>query len=126
MKFDRFEVVAVMIAAVLGCSSSASQQPDAAAYTCGPDFSVTADGSHVPDADAGAPLSCVVGQSYCDIELPHPNVAGRATAGCQDFAANDPCRTTPTCACMKAQYEHLVNCHCSETGGFATISCEGV
>lgn len=149
MKIDRFKVMAVVIGGLLGCSSASQQRQDAdkdasqaaadaaadhagdgsapvMPYTCGPDFAVVVDGGQAPDPDAGAPLTCVLGQSYCSIELPHPDFAGKGTPTCRDFSPTDPCRDTPTCACMKAQYEHFVNCRCADIRGFATITCEGV
>jgi hypothetical protein len=108
--------VVAMLAVVGACSgSSGAPRTDAAAhgmaYACAGGFIVTADGGRMAVADAGTPATCVVGQTYCGIFLPHPGSAGEATAECSPVPA--VCAQDPTCACV-------------DTNGFITISCEGI
>src|SRR6202142_3233593 len=134
----RVGVVAAVLAVVGGCSGSAKgQSGDAAAqgtpYACAGGFIVTADGGEVAAVDAGSPATCVVGQTYCYIALPHPWTAGEAVASCRAFVTGvDPaaCAQDSTCACFcdlsRGGVHCLEECQCSEMTGFATISCKSI
>lgn len=127
---SRIGIVVAALAVVGGCSGSGPQAYDGSAlgtpYTCA-GFFVLADGGKVPGADGGSEATCVVGQSFCAISLPYPGSAGMATAGC---STSPPCAQDPTCACLcdlsRGQYHCSTECRCSETGGLATVSCQGI
>jgi hypothetical protein len=153
---SRFGVVAAVLAVLGGCSGTsgtarsdagpdvtgivndgaAGGQSGAAAqgmpYACAGGFIVTADGGEVAAADAGSPATCVVGQSYCYIALPHPDTAGVAVASCRAFETGvaPACAQDPTCACFcdssRGGFYCQTECRCSETKGFATISCQAI
>lgn len=101
-------------------------------YACAGGFGVTADGGVVAVPDAGSPATCIVGQTYCYIALPHPYTTGEATAGCRAFEPGvaPGCAQDPTCACFcdlsRGGFHCQTECRCNETDGFATISCEAI
>ncbi len=98
-------------------------------YACAGGFGFTADGGMVAAPDAGSPPTCVVGQTYCYIALPHPNTTGRATASCRAFetGVEPACAHDPTCACFcNSGFACGEQCQCSETSGFAMIACQAI
>lgn len=128
-----FVAVVAALTVVGACSgSSGPPRTDAAAegtpYACTGGFIVTADGGEMSAADAGTPATCVVGQTYCGISLPHPGFTGEATAECNSVPT--VCAQNPTCACLcdssRGGVICVTNCRCSETNGLVTISCEGI
>jgi len=154
---SRFDVIMVALAVSSGCSTSAgapksdangdgmdhdeigsTDRPstDGAApgtpYPCVGGFVLTADGGEVRvPLDAGAPVTCVVGQSYCSVESLDKVVGALPSYQCMPLTAADGgpgvCAETPTCACICAHGATCVTeCSCDDTGGFATISCHQV
>ena len=147
-------LVAALLAVIGGCSGSAATvKKDAGGdgaeaggdgsagdapvqgtpYACAGGFIVTADGGEVAAADAGLPATCIVGQTYCRISLPHPGRAGVAAASCGTFptgVAPAPCAQDPTCSCFcdvsRGGFPCYTQCRCSETNGFATVSCQAI
>lgn len=120
-----------------GGNGAGGQSGDAATqgtpYACAGGFIVTADGGEVSADDAGSPATCVVGQTYCYLALPHPGTTGEATASCRAFVtgvAPAACATDPTCACFcdlsRGGFHCQTECRCSDTNGFATISCQAI
>ena len=101
-------------------------------YPCAGGFIVTADGGVVAAADASSPALCIVGQTYCYIALPHPDEPGEATASCTAFETSvaPACAQDPTCACFcdlsRSGFHCQTECRCSETNGFATLSCQAI
>jgi hypothetical protein len=112
-----------------GADGSASQGMP---YTCVGGFVVTADGGAVAAPDAGSPAICIVGQTYCYLALPHPDTTGEATASCRAFepGVEPACAQDPTCACFcdlsRGGFHCQTECRCSETNGFATVSCQAI
>jgi hypothetical protein len=108
-----------------GGIDAAAQGPP---YACAGGFIVAADGGEMAVADAGTLETCVVGQTYCAVYLPHPGLTGEATAGCNPAPA--VCAQDPTCACFcdpsRGGLICSAECRCTETNGFVTISCEGI
>ena len=100
-------------------------------YACAGGF-VTADGGVIAAPDAGSPALCIVGQTYCYIALPHPDEPGEATASCTAFETGvaPACAQDPTCACFcdlsRGGFHCQTECRCSETNGFATMSCQAI
>ncbi len=96
----------VGLLAVAGCNSTAAkrQQNDGAAlgttYACTGGFFFAPDGAAVPvSADAGASRPvCVVGQSYCLVELSNRQIDVLPDYGCQTLPAGGlgVCADNPT------------------------------
>jgi len=83
-----------------------------------------------PASDAGPPLECVVGESYCRVQLLDKVAGSTPLYSCQTLP-NDGglgvCSTTPTCACLCAHgVQCYTECSCSDTGGFAIITCHQI
>ena len=125
----------VGLLAVVGCNSTAAKQNDGAApgtaYACTGGFFVAPDGAAVPvGADAGASRPvCVVGQSYCLVELSNRQIDVLPDYSCQTLSAGGlgVCADNPTCACICGQGVICVtNCACDDSGGFVTITCESI
>ena len=120
----------------VACSGSSGRTRDAAApgtrYPCPGVPLVTADAGVDAAADAGATPTCVVGQTFCVVQLPHPPYPA-GTPGepsCQPFAEGlngFACAQDPSCACFtdpsRGGFSGL-QCRCSDTNGLAVISCE--
>jgi hypothetical protein len=78
------------------------------------------------DGDGGT--SCVAGQTYCYILLPRPTLGTPAAAACKTYSdLTAACAVNPTCECLCAHGYHCqTECRCSESDGFATVSCEPI
>ena len=128
----------VSVLAVAGCSSTAAkrQQNDGAAlgttYACTGGFFVAPDGSTVPvSADAGTSRPvCVVGQSYCMVDLSDRSIDVLPDYSCQTVPAGGlgVCADNPTCDCLcgLVPYCQEVNCACDGTGGYVTFTCASI
>lgn len=109
-------------------ASGGGAAPDASLL--GQSYSCTGDVALPPDAAPPPPLECVVGQSYCRVQL-LDKVAGatpvyRCTALTDDGGLG-VCSTAPTCDCICGQGVIChTECSCSDTGGFVTITCHQV
>jgi hypothetical protein len=107
-----------------GVESTADAGPDAsfplgAAYVCG-----GGDGG----LDGGGDTPCIVGQTYCFVLLPRPLTLGTPAYSCKSYAdLTASCDINPTCECLCAHGYHCqTECRCSESSGFATVSCEPI
>jgi len=83
------------------------------------------------DATSTPPPECVVGQSYCHIQLLDHVAGSTPLYGCwtpPGDAGFGVCSTTPSCDCLCAQpgVRCFTECSCSDTGGFATITCHQI
>jgi hypothetical protein len=81
-------------------------------------------------ADAGPPVSCVVGQSYCSV-YSTKLVGALPSRGCTSLSPDGGlgvCADNPTCSCICAQmageFCNGLQCACDDSGGFVTISCQ--
>ena len=125
-----------MVAAACSGTAGKRQQNDGAAlgtpYACTGGFYVAPDGATVPaseDAGASRPV-CVVGQSYCRVDVSDRSIDVLPIYYCQTLPAGGlgACAENPTCACLCGQvaYCQEVNCACDDTGGFVTITCASI
>ena len=157
-KFERLLVVRILVgltvaAGVSACSSDGSKccavQPGTGGVAAsggsggasGPDASHDASllgqsyacgSGAAPAADAAPPLECVVGQSYCKVQLLDKVAGSSPIYYCLTVTEDGglgACASTPTCACLCAQGNGVrceTECACSDTGGFAVITCHQV
>jgi len=120
----------------VACSGSSGRTRDAAApgtrYPCPGVPLVTADAGVDAAADAGATPICVVGQTFCYVQLPHPPAVAPGEPSCQPFVEGSngyACAQDPSCACFtdpsRARYS-WPQCRCSDTNGLAVISCDQI
>jgi hypothetical protein len=72
------------------------------------------------DAAASPATTCVVGQTYCIGTRARGTVG--AFAQCQDLPPG--CTSNPTCTCVMPVSN--VSCSCSDSGGFAILTCDRV
>jgi hypothetical protein len=118
-------------------ASRADTSPEAAAlgtpYACvGGVILTSLDGGEiVAPADAGPPVTCVVGQSYCQAESGDKTVGQLPTHTCTGLSLDGGlgvCTDTPTCACICAQPNIIcyTECSCDDTGGKVIISCHQI
>ena len=120
------------IGGLSGSSGADGAAAQGTPYACAGGFGVTPDGGEVAVPDAGSPPTCTVGQTYCYIALPHANTTGQATASCRPFypGVAPDCAQDPTCACFcdlsRGGFHCQTECRCSETNGFATLSCQAI
>ena len=123
--------------AVGGCNGTPGkrQQNDGAAlgtpYACTGGFFVAPDGATVPASeDAGAPRPvCVVGQSYCSVDVSDRAIDVLPLYSCQTLPAGGlgVCADNPTCDCLCGQGIIChTECACADTGGFVTITCGSI
>ena len=135
---SRLWAVVALVAIHVACSGSSGTTRDAAApgtrYACPGVPLVSADAGVDAAADAGATLTCVVGQTFCYVQLPHPPYPA-ATPGepsCQPFRKGlngFACAQDPSCACFSDPLRGGYSwppCRCSDTNGLAVISCEEI
>jgi hypothetical protein len=136
MKISAVAVVLTMLGS-FACSGGKSGERGEAGSDAGAD--VGSDASSLPIGanyfcnagdggrdDAGS--SCVVGQTYCFVMLPRPPTTSAAASSCRTYSnSTAACAVNPTCECLCATAYHCqTECRCSETGGFATVSCEPI
>ena len=120
---------------VASCNSTAKrQQNDGAAlgttYACTGGFFVAPDGATVPvseDAGAARPV-CVVGQSYCRVELSDRQIGVLPGYSCETVPDGGlgVCADNPTCDCICKHTICVTNCACDDTGGQVTITCSSI
>jgi hypothetical protein len=116
----------VFVATIEACSSSPSAPGDAGAADRFPTL-----GTSYPCAagDAGF-LTCIVGQSYCDITAGFGGGSGTTRyPACKPIPADSPCAATPTCACLCASLGGPcdgIPCTCDEHDGSATLMCNAI
>jgi hypothetical protein len=132
---SRLRAVVALMVITVACSASSGTTRDAAApgtrYPC---TLVMADAGVDAATDAGATPTCVVGQTFCVVQLPHPPYPA-GTPGepsCQPFRKGlngFACAQDPSCACFFDPYRGGYSwppCSCSDTNGLAVISCEQI
>lgn len=154
---SRLEVVVAALAVIGGCSGSQTARSDGGRdrtttsdgsrdglqsidqsardgaplgtpYPCVGGY-VNLDGGErvLASADAGPPVTCVVGQSLCHIYSTDP-VGSQPSRDCETVPTG--CADNPTCACICGQLPlyscDQIPCSCDDTGGFVTISCQQI
>jgi len=72
--------------------------------------------------EPGTSATCVVGQTYCLKQGPHPIYGGPIDGRCKDLPPS--CQANPSCACVTET--NYVNCTCRGTDGMVTVYCEGI
>lgn len=91
----------------------------AASFPCGAPGTSTGSGG----GDGGVavpPVTCVVGQSYCEVSRLHD---GTSAGQCQPIPAS--CGATVTCGCLPQS--SYVNCTCQDYGGgLVNLSCDQI
>jgi len=90
---------------------------------------VLAEDGEVRSAGPGKePVTCVVGQSYCSARSNLHAVGVLPTLSCVDLTGPlAACAVAPTCACICAHGVWCkTECSCSDTDGFAIVSCEAI
>jgi hypothetical protein len=97
-------------------------------YLCEGSYASTGSGSGGSGGAGGASpqpgtsATCVIGQTYCIRQGPHPDFSGPITGGCEALAPS--CQPNPSCACVaESKY---VNCTCGETNGKITVNCQAI
>ena len=127
----------------LGTGGGGGAGSGGAGGASGPDASAAPDGSRLGQsyacgggaaaaADGAPPIECVVGQSYCKVQLLDKVAGSTPIYNCLTVSEDGglgACATTPTCACLCAQGNGIhceTECSCSDTGGVATITCHQI
>ena len=111
-----------------GGASGGAGAPDASPL--GQSYACTGGGALSPDASPTPPLECVVGHSYCMVQLLDKVVGASPVYRCAtltDDGGLGVCSTTPTCDCLCGQgVICYTECSCNDTGGFVTVTCHQV
>ena len=103
--------VAAMSGALSGCSAGGYDGPALGTpYACG---------AHA-GADGGAAATCVVGQSYCEVQRAH--VYGDPSTYSCWYQGLDVCSNTPTCACI-CNPQCAALCTCDDSSGVIIMTC---
>jgi hypothetical protein len=85
-------------------------------------------GTGAPEAGAGGTggmVMCAAGEEYCFIRSMQKVIGALPTHTCKGLTgALAACVATPTCACVCSHGVFcLTECSCTDTNGYATVSC---
>ena len=129
---------AIALLIFLGCSSSTQlanphdsgldvkgDAPSGVTYACqaGGSDSAASEGA------GGSSMTCVVGQTFCHVEVFN---SGTATPSCMTFtdtSRSADCSGSPNCACLcnNALFFHCqTECRCNDDGGLVTVTCQQI
>ena len=94
-------------------------------YVCEGGVVLAGTGGAPASFDAGPPVTCVVGESYCSIHSLNKVPGAFPSRTCVSLTGLlAPCAPSPSCACICS---HGVlcqtECSCSDLNGFVTVSC---
>jgi hypothetical protein len=114
--------------------SGGGAQAQGTSYPCTGGFARTADGGLVPLPQGPPLVSCVVGNSYCSVEVYETSSGLEPAYSCEGLwdivdgavvaFGLGPCEQTPTCACLCSHgVTCTTNCSCQDNGGFVSVSC---
>ena len=94
-------------------------------YACEGGVVLAGTGGTPASSDAGPPVTCVVGESYCSIQSLNKVPGALPSRTCVSLLGLlAACAPSPSCACICS---HGVlcqtECSCSDLNGFVTVSC---